>query len=146
FVRHLPGAVQVVLASRGDPPLPLARLRAAGEVTEIRAAELRFGTAEAESFLNGSLGLGLDVAEGELLRVRTEGWAAGLRLAALSLEAHGDRHAFVEMFAGDDRQIGDYLHEVLADQPADVRDFLLRTSILERLCAPLCDAVTGRTD
>src|SRR5262249_20609745 len=89
---------------------------------------------------------GLDPSDVERLQTRTEGWAAGLHLAALSVQAQQDRRAFIEAFAGDDRQIGDYLHEVLDDQPAELRDFLLRTSILDRMCAPLCDAVTGRSD
>jgi LuxR family maltose regulon positive regulatory protein len=146
FLRHLPPGVQLVVASRADPPLPLARLRAAGEITEVRAAELAFGDAEADALLNGSLALGLAPADVELLQARTEGWAAGLQLAGLSLQAQADRHAFVEAFAGDERQVGEYLHEVLAEQLEPLRDFLLRTSILERMCAPLCDAITGRDD
>jgi LuxR family maltose regulon positive regulatory protein len=146
LLRHLPATVQVAIATRADPPLPLGSLRAASEVTELRAAELGFDVAEAEALLNGSLGLSLTPTEVQLLQVRTEGWAAGLRLAALSVEAHEDRSAFVQEFAGDDRQIGDYLHEVLAEQPTVLRDFLLRTSILERLCAPLCDAVVDGRD
>ena len=141
-LRHLPPAVQIVLATRADPPLPLAGLRAAGDLLEIRAADLAFDVAETDRLLNGSLGLALEDADVELLQQRTEGWPAGLQLAALSVEAHDDKHAFVEAFAGDDRQVGDYLHEVLADQPARLREFLLRTSILDRLTAPLCDAVT----
>jgi LuxR family transcriptional regulator, maltose regulon positive regulatory protein len=146
FIRHLPPGVQLAIATRADPPLPLGRLRAAGEITEIRAAELAFGDAEADGLLNGSLALGLAPGDVELLQMRTEGWAAGLQLAGLSLQAQADRHAFVQAFAGDERQIGDYLHEVLDDQPDAVRDFLLHTSILERMCAPLCDAITGRDD
>jgi LuxR family maltose regulon positive regulatory protein len=146
LLRHLPPSVQVAIASRADPPLPLGSLRAAGEVAEIRAAELRFSDEEADALLNGSLDLGLDQGEVEVLQARTEGWPAGLQLAALSLQAHADRHAFVEAFAGDDRHISDYLHEVLAAQSAPVRAFLLKTSILERMCATLCDAVTGSTD
>jgi LuxR family maltose regulon positive regulatory protein len=145
LLRYLPGQAQLAIATRADPPLPLAELRAAGEIAEIRAAALRFSDLEAEALLNGSLGLGLDHSDVELLRARTEGWVAGLQLAALSLQAHEDRRAFVAAFAGDDRQIGDYLHEVLAEQPRALREFLLLTSILERMCAPLCDAVTGDT-
>ena len=143
LLRHLPRSSQVAIASRADPPLQLAALRAAGEVTELRAADLRFSDGEADALLNSALGLGLDAADVELLQVKTEGWPAGIQLAALSVQAQDDRHAFVASFAGDDRQIGDYLHDVLAEQPAELRDFLLRTSVLERLCAPLCDAVTG---
>jgi LuxR family maltose regulon positive regulatory protein len=146
LLRHLPDRLHLAIASRSDPPLPLGALRASGEMLEVRAAELRFSDAEADALLNGSLGLGLDMSEVELLQARTEGWAAGLQLAALSLRGQEDKHALVETFAGDDRQIGDYLHEVLAEQPAPLREFLLRTSILERLCAPLCDALTGGGD
>jgi len=146
LLRHLPDNVQIAIASRADPPLPLASLRAAGEITEVRAAELRFSNSEADVLLNDSLGLDLGSSEVELLQLRTEGWAAGLQLAALSVQAHQDRRAFVDEFAGDDRQIGDYLNEVLDDQPARLRDFLLRTSILERMCAPLCDALTEAGD
>jgi LuxR family maltose regulon positive regulatory protein len=146
LLRHLPANVRVAIASRADPPLPLASLRAASELTEIRAAELRFARDEAGALLNHSLALGLAAADVETLRSRTEGWVAGLQLAALSARTAGDRHAFVAAFAGDDRQIGDYLHEVLAEQPAERRAFLLQTSVLERMTAPLCDAVTGRDD
>jgi LuxR family transcriptional regulator, maltose regulon positive regulatory protein len=146
LLRHLPDRLHVAIASRSDPPLPLGALRAGGEILEVRAAELRFSDAEADALLNGSLGLGLDRSEVELLQARTEGWAAGLQLAALSLRGQEDKRALVETFAGDDRQIGDYLHEVLTEQPAPLREFLLRTSILERLCAPLCDALTGGSD
>jgi LuxR family transcriptional regulator, maltose regulon positive regulatory protein len=146
LLRHLPRTLQLAIASRADPPLPLGSLRAEGEVTEIRAAELRFSDTEADALLNGSLRLGLEGADVELLQARTEGWPAGLQLAALTLQAQADKSAFVEAFAGDDRQIGDYLHEVLAEQPPGLREFLLRTSILERMCAPLCDALTGAED
>ena len=146
LLRHLPATLHVAIASRVDPPLPLGGLRAAGEVTEIRAADLGFDEEEAEELLNGSLELGLDPVDVELLRARTEGWAAGLQLAALSARSMEDRHAFARDFAGSDRLIGDYLRELLADQPPLRRDFLLRTSVLERLCAPLCDAVTDRGD
>jgi LuxR family transcriptional regulator, maltose regulon positive regulatory protein len=146
LLRHLPNNVHLAIASRADPPLPLARLRAGGEITEVRAAELGFSDAEAEELLNSSLGLDLDRREVGLLVARTEGWAAGLRLAGLSVQAQDDRRAFIEEFAGDERQIGDYLHEVLDDQPDRVRTFLLRTSILDRMCAPACNALTGASD
>src|SRR5215467_14490253 len=146
LLRHLPPNVQLVIATRADPPLPLGRLRAAGEVLEIRAAQLGFSDAEAGALLNDSLVLGLEPDEVALLRERTEDWPAGLRLAALSLRDQADRKAFVAAFAGDDRQIAEYLHEFVAAQPRRLREFLLRTSILERLCASLCDAVTGRSD
>ncbi len=146
LLRHLPRTLQLAIASRADPPLPLSGLRASREVTEIRAEELRFSDEEADALLNGSLDLGLERSDLELLQARTEGWAAGLQLAGLSLQALADRQAFLEAFAGDDRQIGEYLQELLAEQPAALRAFLLHTSILERLCAPLCDAVTGGED
>jgi LuxR family maltose regulon positive regulatory protein len=126
--------------------LPLASLRAADDITEVRAAELRFSDDEASALLNGSLGLELDLPEVEVLQVRTEGWVAGLRLAALSVQAQEDPRQFIAGFAGDDRQVGDYLHEVLADQPTGLRTFLLRTSVLDRMSAPLCDVLTGAGD
>jgi LuxR family transcriptional regulator, maltose regulon positive regulatory protein len=146
LLRHLPRTLQLAIASRADPRLPLARLRASDEVTEIRTEELRFNDEEADAFLNGSLDLGLERSDLDLLQARAEGWPAGLQLAGLSLRAHADRQAFLQGFAGDDRQIGEYLQELLAEEPAALRAFLLRTSILERLCAPLCDAVTGGDD
>jgi LuxR family transcriptional regulator, maltose regulon positive regulatory protein len=146
FLRHLPANVQLAIATRADPPLPLGSLRAAGEVLEIRAAQLGFSDAEAGTLLNDSLALGLEPADVALLRDRTEGWPAGLRLAALSLRDVGDPKAFVAAFAGDDRQIVEYLQEFVTAQPRRLREFLLRTSILERLCGPACDAVTGRSD
>jgi len=146
LLRHLPPNVQLAIATRADPPLPLGSLRAAGEVLEIRAAQLRFSDAEARALLNDSLALGLEPTEVALLRERTEGWPAGLRLAALSLRDQDDPKAFVAAFAGDDRQIANYLHEFVAAQPRRLREFLLHTSILERLCGPACDAVTGRSD
>jgi ATP/maltotriose-dependent transcriptional regulator MalT len=134
------------IARRADPPLPLARLRAAGELVEVRAGELQFDRADADALLNGSLALGLGPGDVELLRRRTEGWPAGLQLAGLSLRERSDRSAFIRTLAGDDRQIGDYLHEVIEGAPRPMRDFLLRTSILERMCAPLCEAVTDSAD
>src|SRR5262249_35417687 len=113
---------------------------------EIRATQLRFSDAEAEALLNDSLELELEPAEVALLQERTEGWPAGLQLAALSLREQDDPKAFVHAFAGDDRQIVDYLLEVVVAQSEQLREFLLQTSILERLCASLCDAVTGRSD
>jgi LuxR family maltose regulon positive regulatory protein len=146
LLRHLPRTLQLAIASRSDPRLPLARLRASDEVTEIRTEELRFNDQDADAFLNGSLDLGLERSDLDVLQARAEGWPAGLQLAGLSLRGHADRQAFLQGFAGDDRQIGEYLQELLAEQPAALRAFLLRTSILERLCAPLCDAVTGGDD
>jgi LuxR family maltose regulon positive regulatory protein len=131
LLRHLPPTVQVAVTSRADPPLPLGSMRAAGEVLEIRAAQLRFNDREAEELLNGSLALELEPPEVALLQERTEGWAAGLQLAGLSLREQDDPRVFVHAFAGDDRQIVDYLHEVIAGQSAPLREFLLQTSILE---------------
>ena len=142
LLAHLPPTLQLVLASRADPPLSLA----ADERVEVRAEELRFDDDAAAALLNGALSLELAAADVGLLRERTEGWPAGLQLAALSLRGREDRGAFIRAFAGHDRQIGDYLHEVIEDAPRPVREFLVRTSILERMCPPLCDALTGAGD
>jgi LuxR family maltose regulon positive regulatory protein len=146
LIRHLPRTVQLALTSRGEPPLPLARLRAAGELVELRANELQFDGSDADALLNGALALDLRAGDVELLRRRTEGWPAGLQLAGLSLRDRTDRGGFIRGFAGDDRQIGDYLHEVLEGAPAPMRAFLLRTSILDRMCPSLCEAVTDADD
>lgn len=144
---HLPPQLHVVLASRVDPPVPLARMRARGELTEIRAADLRLTTDEAETFLNEVMGLDLNHDDVQRLEDRTEGWAGALQLAALSLEGRDGASEFIRAFSGDDRYIVDYLvEEVLRRQPPAVREFLLKTSILERLSAPLCDAVTQAAD
>ena len=144
MVEHLPPAVRLALAVRADPELPLARLRARGEMFEIRADDLRFTEAETAALLNGTLGLALGPADIRALQQRTEGWAAGLYLAGLSLRGRPEPSAFIQAFAGDDRQIVDYLlAEVLDGLPAEIRSFLLRTSVLDRLSGPLCDAVTG---
>jgi LuxR family transcriptional regulator, maltose regulon positive regulatory protein len=146
---HLPGQLHLVIATRSDP-LPLARLRSRGQLTEVRAADLRFAPAEAREFLNQVMGLDLTAADVEALEERTEGWIAGLQLAALSLRGMPDRGAvagFIEAFTGSNRFVIDYLaDEVLVRQPDEVRDFLLRTAVLDRLSGPLCDAVTGRRD
>jgi ATP/maltotriose-dependent transcriptional regulator MalT len=144
LLQHAPPTLQIALATRVDPPLPLARLRAAGDLTEIRAADLQFDAPEAEALLNGARALGLAPADVELLHARTEGWPAGLQLAALSLRGVEDRAAYIR--AGGDRQIADYLREVLESVTPRMRDFLLRTSILERMCAPLCAAVVDDDD
>jgi LuxR family maltose regulon positive regulatory protein len=144
LIEHLPPTVRLVLASRTDPALPLARLRARGQMTEIRADELRFTEAEAAEMLNGMLDLALVPGDVRALQQRTEGWAAGLYLAGLSLRGRPDATTLIRAFAGTDRQIVDYLvGEVLDGQPAHVRSFLLRTSVLDRFCGPLCDAVTA---
>ncbi|CAM3135389.1 LuxR family transcriptional regulator [Mycobacterium intermedium] len=147
FVSRMPPNLHVVLATRSDPMLPLARLRASGALTEIRTDDLRFGATEADQLLNGVLGLQLDRADIELLHQRTEGWAAGLYLAALSLAGRADAATFIRTFAGDNRHIVDYLMaEVLDGQPLPLRNFLLRTSVLGRLSGPLCDAVLQTSD
>ncbi|MBI4312068.1 MAG: tetratricopeptide repeat protein [Chloroflexi bacterium] len=144
---HLPPQMHLVLATRADPPLPLARLRGRGELTELRASDLRFTPDEAVAFLNEVMGLGLSGAEVAALETRTEGWIAGLQLAALSMQGRDDVSGFIRAFAGDNRYIVDYLvEEVLQRQPQHARSFLLQTSILDRLSGPLCDAVTGRQD
>ncbi|MEO6704119.1 MAG: LuxR C-terminal-related transcriptional regulator [Jatrophihabitantaceae bacterium] len=145
LLEHLPSQLHLVIASRADPALPVSRLRARGELVELRAAELRFTAEEAASYLNGVMGLALTAQDVQALEGRTEGWIAALQLAALSLQGRDDVAAFIAGFAGDDRYIVDYLaEEVLQRQPEDVRQFLLQTSLLDRLSAPLCDAVTGQ--
>ncbi|MBN1993045.1 MAG: helix-turn-helix transcriptional regulator [Anaerolineae bacterium] len=145
---HCPRTFHLVIASRSDPPLPLARLRARGQVIEIRAAELGFTEPETAQFLNKVMGLGLDTGAVAVLKKRTEGWIAGLQMAALALQGarsmrdREDVTGFIKGFSGTNRYILDYLlEEVLAGQPQEIRHFLLHTSILERLTAPLCDAV-----
>src|SRR5664279_5206712 len=141
---HLPSKLHLVIGSRADPALPLARLRARGELVEIRAAELRFTLDEAAAYLTESMGLVLSATDVAALEGRTEGWIAALQLAALSMQGRDDVAGFIAGFAGDDRYIVDYLvEEVLDRQPGHVRSFLLQTSILGRLSGPLCDAVTG---
>jgi LuxR family maltose regulon positive regulatory protein len=142
LVRHLPHAVRLVLVTRNDPPLPLSRLRAGRELTEIRVDELRFSEAETHALLHEVLHIDVYPEDASSLHRRTEGWVAGLQLAALSLRNRPDVGAYIAEFAGDDRHIVDFLvSEVLAGQPEGVRNFLLRTSILRRLCGDLCDAV-----
>jgi LuxR family maltose regulon positive regulatory protein len=142
---HLPPGLHVVIAGRADPALPLARLRARGELAEIRAAELRFTPDEAAAYLNEMMGLQLTAQDVAALEARTEGWIAALQLAALSMQGRDDVAGFIAGFAGDDRYVVDYLaEEVLQRQPDDVQAFLLQTSILGRLNGPLCDAVTGQ--
>ena len=140
---HLPPRLHMVIASRADPALPLARLRARGELAEIRAAELRFTPDEAAAYLNEMMGLQLTAQDVAALEGRTEGWIAALQLAALSMQGRDDVAGFIAGFAGDDRYVVDYLaEEVLQRQPDRVQAFLLQTSILSRLSGPLCDAVT----
>ncbi|MEZ4522821.1 MAG: hypothetical protein R3A46_14425 [Thermomicrobiales bacterium] len=147
FLDHLPPRIHLVIASRSDPPLPLARFRGRSESLELRASDLRFSAEEAAAFLNGLMKLGLSADDVEALERRTEGWIAGLQLAALSMRGRDDKPDFVRAFAGDDRYIVDYLvAEVLERQPENVRRFLLETAMLDQLSGPLCDAVTGKSD
>jgi LuxR family maltose regulon positive regulatory protein len=142
---HLPPGLRLVLASRSDPPLPLARLRAGRQLAELRAGDLRFTADEAAALLRAALGADLPGAAVAALAARTEGWAAGLQLAGLSLRGQADPAGFVAAFSGSHRYVLDYLAgEVLDRQPEEVRGFLLETSVLERLSGALCDAVTGR--
>jgi LuxR family maltose regulon positive regulatory protein len=146
LVEHLPPQLHLVIATRSDPPLPLARLRARGQLAEVRAADLRFTGQETAAYFD-RMGLQLSAREVATLEGRTEGWVAALQLAALSLQGRDDAAGFIDGFAGDDRHVVDYLvEEVVHRQPEEVRDFLLRTSLLTRLSGPLTDAVTGRTD
>jgi LuxR family maltose regulon positive regulatory protein len=147
LIERLPTATHLVISTRSDPPLPLSRLRARGQLTELRAADLRFNAAEAGAFLNEVIGLRLDDEEVMRLHERTEGWAAGLQLAGLSLKGRQDHRQFIDSFAGDDQQIVDYLgFEVLDNQPPELHEFLIRTSVLDRLSGPLCEAVTANPD
>ena len=147
LIEHQPPGLQVVLATRADPQLPLARLRAGGQLAEVRAADLMFTLDEAATLLGEATGLELGEDAVGALVARTEGWAAGLRLAGLSLQGQPDVAGFVESFSGSHRHVLDYLtEEVLEQQPEPVRAFLIETSVLERLSGPLCDAVTGRSD
>jgi len=147
LLEHLPPQVHLVIATREDPQLPLARLRARDQLTELRASDLRFTPAEVITFLKQVMGLDLSVEDVTVLEARTEGWIAGLQLAALSMQRHKDVPGFIRAFAGDHRYIVDYLvEEVLKRQPEVVRRFLLQTAILDRLNGPLCDAVTGQEE
>jgi LuxR family maltose regulon positive regulatory protein len=145
LLEHRPPGLHLVLASRSDPPLPLARLRAGGQLAELRADDLRFSEQEAAALLRVAAGADLPGAAVTALAGRTEGWVAGLQLAGLSLKGHADPAQFVASFSGSHRYVLDYLaQEVLERQSEQVREFLLETSILDRLSGELCDAVTGR--
>ena len=152
LLEHLPpppGGMHLVIATRNDPPLPLARLRARGHLSEIREADLRFTTEETATFFNQTMGLRLSAEDVAALEARTEGWVAGLQLAGLSLHglACGDAGDFVGAFTGSHRYVADYLvEEVLSRQPESVQSFLLQTSILGLMSGPLCDALTQRAD
>jgi LuxR family maltose regulon positive regulatory protein len=145
LIEHQPPQMHLVITTREDPNLPLARLRVRGQLTELRALDLRFTPSEAAEFLNQVMGLNLTAKDIAALEARTEGWIAGLQLAALSLQGHQNVPEFIHAFAGDHRYIVDYLvEEVLQRQPESVRSFLLQTSILDRLNGSLCEAVTGQ--
>ena len=144
---NMPAAMTLIITSRTDPGFPLSKLRVRGELVEIRAKDLRFGTAEAAQFLQGNMSLSLSAEQIGALEARTEGWVAGLQMAALSLRGREDTAAFVDAFAGSHRFVLDYLvEEVLTNQTDDIRQFLLQTSILDRVSGPLCDAVTEQTN
>jgi LuxR family transcriptional regulator, maltose regulon positive regulatory protein len=146
-IDHLPPNLHIVLSTRSDPPLALSRLRARGQLLELRGDDLRFTAEEAADFLNGAMGLALATSDVAELERRTEGWVVGLQMAAISLSGRDGAHAFIQRFSGSNRYVLDYLtDEVLDRQPKEVRDFLLRTSILTRLSPALCDAVLERTD
>lgn len=142
LLEHQPPQMHLVIATRQDPDLPLARLRAQGQLTELRAADLRFTSSEAAEFLNQKMGLKLSAENIAALETRTEGWIAGLQLAALSMQEHQDITSFIQSFTGSNRFVMDYLvEEVLQHQPEKIQKFLLQTSILNRMCGSLCDAV-----
>jgi len=146
LVEHQPSHMHLVITTREDPNLPLARLRVRDQLTELRAVDLRFTPSEAAEFLNQVMSLTLSASDIAALEDRTEGWIAGLQLAALSMQGHQDIPGFIRTFAGDHQYIVDYLvEEVLQRQPEPVRNFLLQTAILDRLNGPLCDAVTGQS-
>ncbi len=147
LLEHAPPQLHVAVATRVDPPLPLARLRVRGDLTELRAADLRFTAPEADTYLNDLMQLGLTESQIAALGSRAEGWIAALQLAALSMQGRDDVGAFIAEFTGDDRYIVDYLaEEVLARQTEETRQFLLHTAVLDRLTGALCDALTGRGD
>jgi LuxR family maltose regulon positive regulatory protein len=142
LVDHLPTSMQLVLSTRADPPWPIARLRAKGELLELRAGDLRFTRQEARQFLTNVMGFDLKDDELVALESRTEGWIVGLQMAALSMRGQDDISGFIKAFTGSNRFILDYLmEEVLERQSPAIQDFLLRTSVLERMTAPLCDGL-----
>ena len=145
LVEHQPPQMHLVITTREDPQLPLARYRARGQLTELRAADLRFTPGEAAELLNQVTGLGLSVENIAALETRTEGWIAGLQLAAISMQGHKDAAGFIQSFTGSHRFVMDYLlEEVLQQQSESIQAFLLHTSMLDRMCGPLCDAISTR--
>jgi LuxR family transcriptional regulator, maltose regulon positive regulatory protein len=146
LLEHLPPQIHLIITTREDPHLPLARLRARGQLTELRAVDLRFTPVETAEFLNQVMGLNLSTEDCIAIETRTEGWIAGLQLAALSMQGQQDTASFIQAFTGSHHFVLDYLlEEVLQQQPESVQTFLLHTSILGRLCGPLCDAVLNDT-
>lgn len=144
---HLPPPMHLVIATREDPPLPLARLRARSQLIELRAADLRFTPAEAAEFLNRVMGLDLSAEDIATLESRTEGWIAGLQLAALSMQGQADATDFIKSFTGSHHFVLDYLiEEVLEQQAESIQTFLLQTAVLDRLTGSLCDAVVGKLE
>jgi LuxR family maltose regulon positive regulatory protein len=142
LLRHLPPNMNLFIATREDPQLPLARLRGRGQLTELRAADLRFTSSEAAEFLDQVMGLDLSGEDIAALETRTEGWIAGLQLAAVSMQGRTDVVGFIQSFTGSHRFVLDYLvEEILEQQPESIQTFLLQTSLLDRLTGPLCDAV-----
>ena len=147
LIDHLPPALHLIITTRSDPPLHLSQRRARSEITQIRASDLSFTLDEIVKFFNSLMGLNLSSSEIAALESRTEGWIAGLQLAALSLQDQKDRHTFITNFAGNDRYIADYLvDEVIHHQPIHIKTFLLQTSILGQLCVSLCNTVTGQNE
>ena len=145
LLEHLPPQMHLVIASREDPPLPLARLRARDQLIELRATDLRFASSEAAEFLNRVMGLGLSTEDVAALEARTEGWIAGLQLAAISMQGRNDTATLIESFTGSHRFILDYLvEEVLEQQSESIQTFLLQTTVLDRLTGSLCDALLGK--
>ena len=144
---HFPPSLHIFIATRADPRLPISRLRVRGKLTEIRIADLRFTSDETLEFLNDLMNLGLNPSDIMALETRTEGWIAGLKLAALSLQGHENARSFIQAFTGNQQYILEYLvEEVLHRQPEPLQRFLVETSILERMCAPLCNAITENSD
>ncbi len=145
LIEHLPPQMHLVIATRDDPQLPLARLRARSQLTELRAMDLRFSISEVSEFLNQVMGLDLSAADITALEARTEGWITGLQLAAISMQGRQDTTAFIEAFTGSHRYVLDYLiEEVLDQQSEDIRSFLLQTAVLDQLEGSLCNALTGQ--
>ncbi len=142
LLEHLPPQMHLAILTRTDPPLPLSRLRVRNQLLDIRADQLRFTLEEIAAFLNDAMGLTLSASDLTALETRTEGWIAGLQLAALSMQGSQDIHGFISAFTGSHHYVMDYLvEEVLKNQPKKVSAFLLQTSILDRLCGSLCEAV-----